>query len=271
MGARPYRIYFRPHLLFSLVVLSLVFLATMLVLAILVERDRENLNLILPGLVLFVLAYYVRRATLSWLRISEDGKEIVKVPSWFERRITGERQRVTEIPPGSELLFCRQFGYGALNGYFIILCAPDGARTILWSAARGANRRWWARVADEVQKGTPLKARLATQTLSTDGLQETEWTPESRRIPWKNFVIVVPLGLSPFLGGLVRYFTARPSLIGGWGVLIWLVGAGTAWRLSRSVPRRVGPSTAIMLVAWTMEFFVFYLAAALVVGAIIGR
>ncbi len=269
MKAGPYRIYFRPNSQF-LIVLPLVFAASVLVLGVLVERDRENLNLIPPVFLLFALAYIARRATLSWLRISDDGKEIVRIPSWFGQRITGERPRVTVVPPGSELLFCRQFGYGALNGFFIILCTADGERTVLWSAARGVSRRWWARAANEVQQRFLLKARLVTQTLSADGLQETEWTPESDRFPWKKVVLAVPLGLSPFLGVLVRGFTAKPSLIGMCGAFIWLMGATTDWRLSGSPHRREGPNVAITLVAWTMEFWILYLSLVLVAGALIG-
>jgi hypothetical protein len=268
--AQPYRIYFRPYLQF-LIVLPLLFTASLLVLVALAERDRENLNLIPPVILLFALAYFARRATLSWLRISEDGKEIVKVPSGFEHRIIGERRRVKEVPAGSELLFCRQFGYGALNGYSIVLSAPNGARTVLWSAARGVSRRWWARVAEEIQLRFPLKTRLVTQTLSTDGMQETEWTAESDRFHWRHFLTVIPFAFSPFLGILVRYFTAKPLPIVMLGALLWISGSTVAWRLSRSPHRREGSSVAITLVAWTMEFWIFYLSLVLVAGALIDR
>lgn len=271
MRSEPYRIYLRSSLAY-LLTLPVLMMALLFAVSFLTESNAGRAAIVGPMLLLFVLAYFLHKASLSWIRISEDGEEAVSVPSWFSRKLLGERQTVARIVPGAEMVFCRRFAYGGLQGYYVILRAPDHTEQTLWSsAAQGVSRRWWDRIAREIRERYPLNARLVTQTVSSDGTEEKEWTKEGDRIRWRPLKIMIGPMLSPWLGIVIRIFTADPRVIIPAGILLWITGIALFRYLYRT--QRVAKEQPFsgMLVFWTIQFIAMYAIAVLIAGAAMNR
>lgn len=160
MPAGPYRIFLRGSPLPFLITVSVLFMASMFLWALMITPDQSRFGLFTPTVVLFLLAYFVHRGSLSWIRISRDSREIVRVPSWFARKLIGEKQLVVQVPSGSELIFCRRLAYGGILGYYIIVRAPNGAEQIVWNDLTGVTRGRWSRVAKEI--GSDASCLLAS-------------------------------------------------------------------------------------------------------------
>ena len=69
-------------------------MASLFVITFITTPDSSRLALVYPTVILFLVAYFVHKGSLSWIRISADGKEIMKVPSWFARKLLGEGRTV---------------------------------------------------------------------------------------------------------------------------------------------------------------------------------
>lgn len=160
-----YRIYLRTTYPFILT-LSVTFMAVLFAIAFFGTSDSSRFAAVLPTVGLFTLAYFLDKASLSWIRISEDGKELVSVPSWYSRKLWGEDRVVGHIIPGSELLFCRKSAYGALDGYYVVLRTPGGPDQVLWNAESGIRRRSWERVTQEIRELHQLDTRLVRQVVT---------------------------------------------------------------------------------------------------------
>jgi hypothetical protein len=253
-------------------ILPVLMVALLLAVSFFTESNAARAAIVGPMLLLFVLSYFLHKASLSWIRISEDGAEAVSVPSWFGRKLLGEKRVVARIAPGAEMVFCRRFAYGGLQGYYVILRSADRTEQTLWSsAAQRVSRRWWDRIAREIRERYPLNTRLVTQTVSSDGTEEKEWTREGDRIRWRPLKIMIGPMLSPWLGIVIRIFTADPRVIIPAGIFLWITGIALFRHLYRT--QRVAkeqPFTAT-LVFWTIQFIAMYAIAVLLAGAAMNR
>ena len=221
--------------------------------------------------VLFVLAYFLHKASLSWIRISEDGKELVAVPSWYSRKLWGEHHVVGLITPGSELLFCRKSAYGAFDGYYVILRTPGGTDQVLWNAESGIRRRYWERVAREIRELHHLHTRMVRQVVSDQGTQEASWTAESDKFPWKNLRLIIGPAIFPWLGIVVRLITPDPWKITLAGIFFWACGVSLFWYIYRSREVARDPGLATTALVWTLQFAGFYAATTLATNAFLHR
>jgi len=233
--------------------------------------DSSRLALVLPAVTLFAMAYFLHKASLSWIRVSEDGKEIVSIPSWYSRKLWGEHRVVGRIAPESELLFCRKSAYGAFDGYYVILRTPSTSDLVLWNAESGISRRFWERVAKEIRELHQLNARLVRQVVSNQGTQETEWTLNSDKIMWKNLNWIIGPALFPWLGIPVRLFTADPWTIALMGALLWIIGFSVLWYFYRSHYIAKEQSLATITLVWTLQFAGLYAVTALATSAFLHR
>jgi hypothetical protein len=185
MSANSQRVYLRGSPVPFLITLSLLLTASMLVWGFLITSDSSKFALVPPTLALFFLAYFVHKASLSWIRISADGGELVRVPSWFARKISGETRVVTRIPAGSELVLCRRYAFGGIQGYYILVRAPNGTEQEVWNDVTGVTFGSWSKVASGLRERCQLKVRLITQTISDKGIEETDWTAITDKNKWK--------------------------------------------------------------------------------------
>ena len=268
MRARPYRIYLRGSPLPFLVTLSVLCMAFLFTLAIFTTPGASRFGLIFPTVVLFLLAYSVHKASLSWIRISADGKEIASIPSWFARKLLGEARAAMRVVPGSELIFCRRLAYGGLDGYYIIVRAPDGSEQVIWNDVTGVSRRRWSRIANDIREYQQFRARLVSQTISAQGVEETEWTAETDKAKWKIFRVAIGPALSPWLGIAVRVITANPTAIVLTGVLLWLIGSGAFLYIYRTQPVSKEQSSVAAILLWTFQFTLLYAATVLITGTV---
>lgn len=267
MQAKSHRIYLRGSPVTFWMVLSLILTTSMLVWAFLTDPDSSRFSLGPPILALIVLAYFVHKGSLSWIRISHDGTEMVRIPSWFARRLLGEKRTVTAVLPDSELILCRRFEYGGIQGYYMIVRAPNGAEQIIWNDVTGVTRSWWSRVATEIGKQSQLKVRLVSQTVSNSGVEETDWTALSDKGKLKLFRLMVGPALSPWLGIGVRYLTPKPWSIATIGALLWFAGCAMFWYIYRTYEVSKEESPPITILVWTIQFITLYVSAVLLTGA----
>jgi hypothetical protein len=267
MQAKSYRIYLRGSPITFWIILSLISMAVMFGWVFFTESDSSRFNLGPPILGLIALAYFVHKASLSWIRILHDGSEMVRVPSWFARRLLGEKRTVATIPPNSELILCRRFEYGGIQGYYMIVRAPDGAEQIIWNDVTGVTRRQWSRIANEIGKRSQLKVRLVSQTVSTSGIEETDWTALSDKGKWKFLRLMVGPALAPWLGIGIRFLTPKLWSIALAGTILWLAGCAMFWYIYRTVEISKEESPAITILVWTIQFITLYVLAVLFTGA----
>lgn len=267
---KPYRIHLRSPLPF-LLTLSIAFTALLFVVAFLTTPGPAKIAFVYPMVFLFFLAYAVDRASLNWIRISEDGKGVVIVPSWFSRKMLDEKGLFARIQPGSELIFCRQFAYGAVNGYSILLRAPNGSEQVLWETDRRVSRRGWDRIANEIRARYQISARLITQTVSDQGGVEKEWTADAERAGWKMMKPLAGVALLPWLGIPIRYFTANPGTIVSIGVFLWGIGCLTYRWIFRTQQVAKDQSLALTMFVTSLMFVMFYVVAVLVTGSFVTR
>ncbi len=253
-------------------ILPVLMMALLFAVSLLTESNAARAAMVGPMLLFFVLAYFLHKASLGWIQISEDGTEAVSVPPWFSRKLLGEKRVVARIVPGAEMVFCRRSAYGGLQGYYVILRTPDRTEQTLWSsAAQRVSRRWWDRVAREIRERYPLNARLVTQTVSSDGTEEKEWTGEGDRIRWRPLKIMIGPVLSPWLGIVIRIFTADPRVIIPAGILLWITGIALFRYLYRTERVAKEQPFSGMLVFWTIQFIATYAIAVLLAGAAMNR
>jgi hypothetical protein len=243
----------------------------MLVLGILTASDSSRFALVPPALALFLLAYFVHRASLSWIRISADGGELVRVPSWFARKILGETGVVTRVAAGSELALCRRYAYGGIQGYYILVRAPDGTEQEVWNDVTGVTFGSWSKVASGLRERCQLKVRLVTQTISDKGIEETDWTALTDKNKWKMLRIMIGPSLAPWLGIGVRFFTSNLIAILVIGLALWLIAATMFWYIYRTQEVSKEQTLPVTIFVWTLQFIAFYAVSVLVTGALIKR
>jgi hypothetical protein len=243
----------------------------MLVWGFLITSDSSKFALLPPTLALFFLAYFVHKASLSWIRISADGAELVRVPSWFARKISGETRVVTRVPAGSELVLCRRYAFGGIQGYYILVRAPNGTEQEVWSDVRGVTFGSWSKVASGLRERCQLKVRLVTQTISDKGIEETDWTAFTDKNKWKMLKIMIGPSLAPWLGIGVRLLTSNPVVIVVFGLALWLIGAGMFWYIYRTQEISIEQTLLITVFVWTLQFIAFYAVSVLVTGALMKR
>ena len=267
MQAKSHRIYLRGSPVTFWIVLSLIFMASMFVWAFLTDSDSSRFNLVPPVLALFVLAYFVHKGSLSWIRISQDGSEMVRIPSWFARKLLGEKRTVATVVPDSELILCRRFEYGGIQGYYMIVRAPNGAEQIIWNDVTGVTRSGWSRIADEIGKRSQLKVRLVSQSVSNSSVEETDWTALSDKGKWKFLRLMVGPALAPWLGIGVRFLTPKPWSIATIGAILWFSGCATYWYIYRTYEVSKEQTAPITIFVWTIQFITLYVSAVLLTGA----
>ena len=271
MVSRPYRIRFRSSRAY-LSTLSVLLVALLFTVPFLTGSNADRAAIVVPMLSLFLLAYFLHKASLSWIGISKDATEAISVPSWFSRKLLGERRTIARIAPGAEMVFCRRFAYGGLQGDYIILRAPDHCEQVLWtSAALGVSRRWWDRVAREIRERYPLNAHLVTQTISSEGTEEAEWTRDEDRIRWRPFKLMIGPMLSPWLGIVIRIFTADRRIIVLAGALLWVAGTASFWHLYHTQRIAKEQPLSAALIFWTFQSIAIYTIAVLITGVVMSR
>jgi hypothetical protein len=267
MEAKSHRIYLRGSPVTFWVVLSLIFMASMFVWEFLTDSDSSRFNFGLPILALIVLAYFVHKASLSWIRISHDGSEWVRVPSWFARRLLGEKWTVTTVVPDSELILCRRFAYGGIQGYYMIVRAPDGVEKVIWNDVTGVTRSRWERIAREIGERSRLKVRLVSQSVSNHGIEEADWTAQSDKGKWKAFRMMAGPAVAPWLGIGIRVLTPKPWSIAVIGAILWIAGCAMFWYIYRTYEISKEQSPPITILVWTIQFITLYVSAVLLTGA----
>jgi hypothetical protein len=258
MKVRSSRIYLRGSHVPFLVVFSLLFMAALFLIAFVQTPGNSKFALLYPTVLLFLAAYYIDKASVSWIRISNDGKELVRVPSWFARKLLSEGRVVASIEPGAEFIICRRVGYGFVNGYSMILRDPDGNEKVVWDTSEPTMRHWLKRAADEITAKHKLTVRFVSRSTSDRGTEEKEWTGERERTKWRRVAIVLVPSMSPFFGIGVRYITANLEVIVIAGAGLWLFGCGCYFWLVRNVETVKGQSNAVILLIWTMQFIILY-------------
>jgi hypothetical protein len=271
MSARYHRVYLQGSPLTFIVTLTLLLLASMLLWAFLNISDNSRFGLIPPTVVLFGLAYFVHKASLSWIQISASGEELVKIPSWFARKLSGEKRVITKAPQGSEIVLCRRLAYGGLQGYCLLVRAPDGTEQEIWNDVTGVTRGRWTRAATEIGERCQLRVRIVTQTISDKGTEETDWTALTDKKKWKMLRIMVGPAVAPWLGIGVRILTSNPILILAFGLVLWLIGASVFWYIYRTREVSKEQSLHLTILVWTLQFITFYVVSVLATGTFIKR
>jgi hypothetical protein len=268
---RPYRVYLRGSPLTFSVLFALISMASLFVITFLTTTDRARIIIVYPTVLLLLTAYFVRKGSLSWIRISADGTEMTRVPSWFARRLLGERASVTSLVPNSELILCRRLAYGGLDGYYMIARAPGGTEQVVWNDVTGVSRRWWARIANEISERYGLKVRLVSQIVSDQGIAESEWTAQTDRANWRLLRLMIGPALSPWFGVGARLITSNPRTIVLFGAVLWLISSAVFLYIYRTqqVSKKETPALAIFV--WSVQFVSFYSVAVLVTGGVINR
>lgn len=222
--------------------------------------------LVIPTLPLLPLAYALHIGSLSWIEIKEQEVEVV--PSWFRRKFWGEQSKKGRFDSDSELLFCRRFSYGAFDGYFIILRPRSGTDQTLWGThdnSSGVGRRWWSRIAQEINNTNQLATRLIEQTVNAQGTRETDWPTNRGKLLW----LGLPPALAPWVGVAARVLTADPFMLVGVGVLLWIGTAGWIWYWIRPPRGKPSQDAAARILTVSLQFATFYTFAVLVTGAVL--
>lgn len=271
MQAKSHRIYLQGSPVTFWTILSLILMAVMFAWAFLTESDSSRFNLGPPMMALIALAYFVHKASLSWIRISHDGSEMVSVPSWFARRLLGEKRTVAAIVPESELILCRRFEYGGIQGYYMIVRSPGGTEKVIWNDVTGVTRSRWSRIASEIGERSRLKVRLVSQFVSNSGIEETEWTAQSDKGKWRFLRLMAGPGLAPWLGIGIRILTPKPWSIAGIGVILWLAGCAMFLYVYQNYEVSKEESPPITIFVWTIQFILVYASAVLLTGALMNR
>jgi len=202
------------------------------------------------------------------MRISADGEELVRVPSWFARKISGEKRVVTRSPAGSELVLCRRHAYGALQGFYILVRAPDGTEQEVWNDVTGVTRGRWSRVATEIKERCRLRVRLVTQTISDKGIEEADWTALTDKDQWNILKIMAGPAIAPWLGIGIRIVTSDLMTILVSGFALWLIGAGMFWYIYRTREISKEQTLSLTIFVWTLQFIALYVVSVLLTGAL---
>jgi hypothetical protein len=217
------------------------------------------------------LLFRTHRAGISWIEISPDGRLIFTSPSWFDRRFYDENPRSVTIQPGSQLLLCQNFSYGAFDGYSVVIRNADGAEQLLWKNDRGLDLPRCAELSQAVTQRFELPVRLVARRLDDRGIAEEEWAEASHLLTRRIIVLLLALLLLPAAGILVRLLTSVASVIALVGMGLWLAGLTVICVALRALARReaekvsVGP-LAFLAFRWTLSFVLLYGLAAVVTG-----
>jgi hypothetical protein len=161
---------------------------------------------------------------------------------------------------------------GTLDGFFVILGSRSGPDQNLWSTANtatGISRRWWSRIAQEINATHHLKTRLVDQTSNSQGTAETDWKSGRGKAPWQALKMAIFPAILPWLGIAARLLTADPGKLVLTGVLLCF-GAGTFvryWIRSRGATFSQDVTAGIFI--FTLQFTTFYALAVLVTGAVL--
>jgi hypothetical protein len=252
-----------------MVVLAPSYAAFLIIIFLRADSDTWAI-LVIPTLPLLPLAYIVHRGNLGWIRIQEQKIEIV--PSWFHRRFWGEQSKNARFDSDSELLFCRRFAYSALDGFFVLLRSHPGADQTLWSTTAttsGAGRRWWSRIAQEISSTHNLRTRLIEQTVSSQGMSETDWKTGQGKMLWQGLKILIVPAISPWLGIGARVLTGDPSKLVLFGVLLWIGAGASFWYWFRVLRAKPPQDLTAGIWIFTLQFATFYTMAVLVTGALL--
>jgi hypothetical protein len=271
MSERSHRVYLQGSPFIFIATLSLLFLASVLLWAFLTTSDNSRFGLVPPTVVLFGLAYLVHKASLTWIQVSASGEELVRIPSWFARKLSAEKRVVIKAPLGSEIVLCRRLAYGGLQGYYLLVRAPDGTEQEVWNDVTGVIRGRWSRVATEIGERCQLRVRLITQTISDKGTEETDWTALTDKNKRKMLRIMVGPAVAPWLGIGVRLLTSNLFLILAFGLALWAIGASVFWYIYRTQEVSKEQSLPFAILVWTLQFITFYVVSVLVTGTFIKR
>lgn len=233
-------------------------------------HDSSRTALVEPAVLLIFLAYFSHKAGLASIVI--DATQIAVNPSWYDRKLFGAQPKNVAIIPGSELLFCRQLGYGALIGYDLRLRIPNESDHVLWNYANNLfSCRRRVEIADEARKRFVLPVRSLTQDTTESGVVETVWAVGVDKQGWRNIKWALIPGLSPWLGVAVGFLTSDLRKIALVGASLWVCGGALLWAYSRISSVESGRKTVITLLVWTLQFIPLYLATALATSAIKNR
>ena len=250
--------------------MTLGFSAVLFVFGFVTTHDPSRTSLIEPTVLLIFLTFLSHKAGL--VSITVDATQIAVNPSWWDRKVFGAEPRVVIIAPGSELLFCRHLGYGALIDYKLILRTPNQPEQVLWNYPNNLfSSRRRQDISEEAHRRFGLPVRSVTQDVNEKGVVETSWTAEVEKQLWKNIRWALIPGLSPWLGIAVGLLTSDLRKIAGIGVILWMCGGTLLWLYSRIAAVRPEPKPAITLLVWTLQFIPLYIAAALASGFIRSR
>lgn len=270
MNVRSSRIYLRGSHRAFVITLAFLFAAAVLLIGLIQMPASSKLAFLFPTVLLFLTAYYIDKASMGWIQISGDGRELLRVPGWFAQKLLNEARVVARIEPGAEFIICRGIGYGFVNGFSIILRAPSGREQVIWETSQRETRRRLRHVGDQIAARHHLNVRFVSRSISEQGVEEKEWTTESGRAEWRRIGIPIIVMLTPFLGIAVRLITANLLVIVMVGAAVWLIECGFfSWWALRKVGTVKLVSVAGAILLWTMSFVTFYGLSVLVAGQVI--
>jgi len=217
------------------------------------------------------LLFRTHQAGISWIEISPDGRLISTSPSWSDRRFYDNNPLSVTIQPGSQLLLCRNFAYGAFDGYSVVIRNAEGAEQLLWKNDGGLDLPRCAEFSQAVKQRFDLPVRLVARRLDDRGIAEEEWTAASHLLPRRIIVLLLALLLLPASGILVRLLTSVASVIALSGVGLWLAGLIGFCVAHRALARREAEKVsagrlALWAFQWTLSFVLMYGLTAAVTG-----
>ncbi len=227
------------------------------------------------GLVLFGLwIVFPPQSTLA--RFEFTGDRIRFVPNLVARWI-GERSEETPIrPQSSEILIAHYFVPEKVNGYRIVVRAPNCSEQELASHSPHTqvmlNGSEIDNLAAAIAPVTGLPVRIVMRRTSQSGIaQETPWMqPSKERTPLKIAALVT--FSFPYVGGIfMGWYYQNPAIVVGVGFALWFCMVLAIYLASRTAPIRANfPSLPVLttLVTFWAAYGVCYVVTAQLRGHI---
>jgi hypothetical protein len=223
------------------------------------------------GLVLFGLwLVFPPRRTLA--RFEFTGDRIRFVPNLVARWI-GERSEEIPIPPqSSEILIAHYFVPEKVNGYRVVVRAPNCPEQELASRSPhtqiGLNGSEIDKLAAAIAPVTGLPVRVVMRRTSQSGIaQETPWMPPSKKgMPLKIAALVT--FSFPYVGGIfMGWYYQNPAIVIGVGFALWFCTVLAIYLASRTAPIRTRfPSLRVLttlVTFWAAYGFCYVVTAQL--------
>jgi hypothetical protein len=192
------------------------------------------------GLVSFALwLIFPPQNTLARFEFTDDS--IRFVPNWVARWVGEQSEETVISAQSSEILISHYFVPERVNGYRIIVRAPNGTEDEVASRSPHTQVHLSASEIDRlvavIAPATGIPVRVVIRRTSPSGIaQETPWTPPSTRgTPLK--VAALATFSFPYTGGiLMGWYSQNPAIVIGVGFALWSCMVLAIYLASRSGP-----------------------------------